>query len=95
MGTLRSQLRTYLLTREARDKKHPQFEVFIAILNVYAKQNNKSQEEVLSHIFEELTKPMELQKFRKIARDLQAKSENTALDQQRFPNLAFLQNLNS
>jgi hypothetical protein len=44
-------------------------------MNVFAKKNNQSIDEVLSHVFEELSKPTEVQKFRNIAKEYLAKQE--------------------
>lgn len=63
-------------------------------MNVYAKKNNQSIDEVLSHVFEGLSKPTELQKFRNIAKDYLAKKGDEPIDEKKFPNLAFLQQLN-
>jgi hypothetical protein len=42
--------------------------VFFAILDTYAKQNHLQKEEVLSHIFDEFSKPVEVQKLKNLAR---------------------------
>ena len=48
-----------MLTREARTKKIYECEMFIAIIQIYAKQNHLNPTQVLDHIFKQLSKPVE------------------------------------
>lgn len=59
-------------------------------MNVFAKKNNQSIDEVLSHVFEELSKPTEVQKLRNFANEYLAKQEEEQIDEKKFPNMAFL-----
>lgn len=86
---LQSQLRAYLLTHHTRTSKIPQFEYFMAIMHIYAKQNGMQPEQVLNYVFKQLSQPTELHKLRDMARDL-LKSKSEPVDDKEFPHLAFL-----
>jgi hypothetical protein len=68
MTHLRSQLRTHLLTGGIHETKNNGFEVFRAIMMIYAKQNNMNEQDVFDHIFKELSKPLEVSKLREHVR---------------------------
>lgn len=97
MSHLRNQLRTYFLTSNIREQKNKNFEVFLAIMGTYAKQNNMNELDVFDHIFKELSKPVEVSKLRDLAKQManeKEKQTQVTEDEEKYPNIAFLQQLN-
>ena len=84
-----------MLAFDCRPIKNLQLEVFFAIMQIYARQNNATLDMVLDIVFKELSEPIQDAKLRDLAlSSLSDKHKDEEVDAQKYPNVAFLKHLN-